>query len=236
MEGKWHYPHVWRRPEGVSPEHAPDAEHGDDDALVVYLEWLEYIHEPMCEHVSAIEWPDDLESFLTDIIIACGDVNWGVAAQFDLPEWARKTEWPMMRVLAARETLRRLRVIWYSPWDNHPTRGNIGINFRWHVWHTDPEEIARVFAEESARYAKPRTRPQEAQRVLIRTAIPDTLRWRVYARDGYACRYCGAKGIPLALDHVTPFTHGGDATEDNLVTCCRSCNSSKGARTPEEWQ
>lgn len=59
------------------------------------------------------------------------------------------------------------------------------------------------------------------------------LRRDVYERDLYRCRYCGA-GRDLGVDHVIPITDER-CTNDlaNLVTCCRSCNSSKGSRTPE---
>ena len=30
------------------------------------------------------------------------------------------------------------------------------------------------------------------------------------------------------LDHVIPLSKGGTNAEDNLITCCRSCNSKKG--------
>jgi 5-methylcytosine-specific restriction endonuclease McrA len=36
-------------------------------------------------------------------------------------------------------------------------------------------------------------------------------------------------------DHVVPFSHGGRATEDNLVAACQGCNNSKCDRTPEQW-
>ncbi len=55
--------------------------------------------------------------------------------------------------------------------------------------------------------------------------------------------YCGAVLPPdeLTLDHVQPRMKGGDASEGNLVTCCRACNTAKGgeaawsflARRPE---
>lgn len=56
----------------------------------------------------------------------------------------------------------------------------------------------------------------------------------VFARDGYACVYCGSP-LNLTLDHIIPQSRGGSHEPVNLCTCCRSCNSSKGARTPEEW-
>lgn len=57
----------------------------------------------------------------------------------------------------------------------------------------------------------------------------------VIERDGYACVYCGATG-ELTLDHVIPQSRGGSDTPENLVLACKSCNCSKGARTPNEWR
>ena len=51
----------------------------------------------------------------------------------------------------------------------------------------------------------------------------------VYARDGHACVYCGARS-DLTLDHVVPLSKGGSNELENLATACRPCNSSKGAR------
>ena len=56
----------------------------------------------------------------------------------------------------------------------------------------------------------------------------------VYKRDGGQCVYCGSTEN-LSLDHVIPFSRGGSDNPENLVTCCKSCNSSKGAKTPSEW-
>lgn len=61
----------------------------------------------------------------------------------------------------------------------------------------------------------------------------------VRARDGDLCRYCGFKvnwsdrrGLRGGTyDHVIPGLVGG---VDNLVVACRSCNSSKKNRTPEQ--
>lgn len=58
-------------------------------------------------------------------------------------------------------------------------------------------------------------------------------------RDGDSCRYCGQdvnwkdrRGPRGATyDHVIP--RGGN-TFENVVVACRRCNSSKGARTPEQ--
>lgn len=59
-------------------------------------------------------------------------------------------------------------------------------------------------------------------------------RQEVYERDGYRCVYCNATQ-GLTLDHLVPQSRGGIHEVSNLVTACRSCNSKKNAKTPEEW-
>jgi 5-methylcytosine-specific restriction endonuclease McrA len=55
----------------------------------------------------------------------------------------------------------------------------------------------------------------------------------VFARDGYACQYCGA-GSHLTMDHVVPRSRGGRSSWDNVVTSCAPCNLRKGNRLPSE--
>ncbi len=51
--------------------------------------------------------------------------------------------------------------------------------------------------------------------------------------DGLQCVYCGAPAE--SRDHVIPWALGGLAVEGNIVPACKSCNSSKGPRTPDQW-
>lgn len=60
-------------------------------------------------------------------------------------------------------------------------------------------------------------------------------RSRIYERDAFACVYCGS-AEDITIDHVVPRVAGGRSHADNLATACRSCNSSKGGRTPQEWR
>lgn len=58
-------------------------------------------------------------------------------------------------------------------------------------------------------------------------------RLAIYLRDGCACAWCGAKvedGTQLTLDHLVPHCKGGSNDETNLVTACKHCNDSRGAR------
>jgi hypothetical protein len=68
-----------------------------------------------------------------------------------------------------------------------------------------------------------------------RKAIPASLRWQVFVRDGFRCRYCGSQagqdGVDLHADHVKSVADGGDNSYDNLVTACQQCNGGKGAKS-----
>jgi 5-methylcytosine-specific restriction endonuclease McrA len=61
-------------------------------------------------------------------------------------------------------------------------------------------------------------------------------RKNLFARDEYACQYCGRNesAHKLSLDHVIPRSHGGPTTWENIVCCCLRCNSRKGGRTPKQ--
>ena len=53
----------------------------------------------------------------------------------------------------------------------------------------------------------------------------------IFARDEYECQYCGQSGKDLTIDHILPKRLGGGASWENLVACCRRCNSKKGDKT-----
>lgn len=57
------------------------------------------------------------------------------------------------------------------------------------------------------------------------------------------CPYCSRamtstprRPTSKTLDHVIPLSRGGTHSADNVIVCCASCNTSKGARTLEEWK
>jgi 5-methylcytosine-specific restriction endonuclease McrA len=59
-------------------------------------------------------------------------------------------------------------------------------------------------------------------------------RKNVFRRDESTCQYCGVRAGDLTLDHVLPRSRNGPTSWENVVACCRSCNSRKRDRTPEE--
>lgn len=50
----------------------------------------------------------------------------------------------------------------------------------------------------------------------------------VFARDNSACQYCGRAAE--SIDHVIPRSKGGEHTWENVVACCRRCNTLKSDR------
>ncbi|MCP3987736.1 MAG: HNH endonuclease [Actinomycetia bacterium] len=50
----------------------------------------------------------------------------------------------------------------------------------------------------------------------------------VFARDQGKCQYCGRSAE--SIDHVVPRSKGGPHSWDNVVACCRRCNTYKGDR------
>jgi 5-methylcytosine-specific restriction endonuclease McrA len=49
----------------------------------------------------------------------------------------------------------------------------------------------------------------------------------VFARDGWACQYCGSRSS-LTVDHVIPRSKGGPSSWENIVASCAPCNRRKG--------
>lgn len=60
---------------------------------------------------------------------------------------------------------------------------------------------------------------------------------KVFKRDNYTCKYCGAKGknVILEADHIKPKSKGGSDDLENLNTSCRKCNRKKSNKSLEEF-
>ena len=79
-------------------------------------------------------------------------------------------------------------------------------------------------------YTRPvRTQQEQIQRNMVGGKwIRRYKSLAIMVRDGMQCVYCQAgveQGASLTLDHITPWSLRGNNTEQNLVTCCLSCNS-----------
>lgn len=65
-----------------------------------------------------------------------------------------------------------------------------------------------------------------------RPAIPRWMRERVIERDGYVCQLCSEDVAPsdVHLDHIKPWSKGGEHSVSNLQVTHSACNMRKAAR------
>ncbi|WIF21984.1 5-methylcytosine-specific restriction enzyme A [Shewanella phage vB_SbaS_Y11] len=77
--------------------------------------------------------------------------------------------------------------------------------------------------------------PKPRKPFFKKRKIRGGVRKAVFARDESICVGCGSSD-DLCLDHIIPESRGGTSELDNLQILCRSCNSSKGIKTMEEWR
>lgn len=90
----------------------------------------------------------------------------------------------------------------------------------------------------AARLAYLKMRREKAAARLVKCEVKDFTfaDWhKVVAEFDSRCAYCMRKMRRLTRDHVVPLFKGGNHTISNIVPACRSCNSSKGTNTLEEW-
>lgn len=68
---------------------------------------------------------------------------------------------------------------------------------------------------------------------MKRKGISKRLRFSIFTRDDFTCRYCGKQSdsVPLVIDHIIPVCEGGTNDESNLATACEPCNQGKGGIT-----
>jgi len=64
---------------------------------------------------------------------------------------------------------------------------------------------------------------------------------QIWQKTRGRCVYCGDRLSPFdkrgyTYEHVEPQALGGGHEIDNLYPCCKSCNSSKGKKTLEEYR
>jgi len=61
--------------------------------------------------------------------------------------------------------------------------------------------------------------------------------WKNRVAQG-KCHWCGGSFAPeeLTMDHIIPIARGGKASRNNVVPCCKECNSKKKYLLPIEWE
>jgi 5-methylcytosine-specific restriction endonuclease McrA len=68
-------------------------------------------------------------------------------------------------------------------------------------------------------------------------ALRATQWWKRKRAKGI-CFYCKRKfpARELTMDHIVPVSKGGKSTKNNVVPCCKTCNSEKKSRLLMDWQ
>ena len=82
------------------------------------------------------------------------------------------------------------------------------------------------------------TQGQHLPKVILRKSqrqIEQAISWKVFRRDQFKCRYCGADNIPMTVDHLVLWENGGPSTVDNLVCACKKCNRTRGNMEYADW-
>lgn len=79
-----------------------------------------------------------------------------------------------------------------------------------------------------------RSKDMITYRKIHRTSrnINTRLRFKVMKRDNFKCCACGASptkdpSVELQIDHIVPWSKGGETVEENLQTLCSKCNLGK---------
>lgn len=77
-------------------------------------------------------------------------------------------------------------------------------------------------------------------RVFHRTkrSISLQMRFAVLKRDNFKCCFCGAspatnQSVTLHIDHIVPWSKGGETVIENLQTLCSKCNLEKSNMMPD---
>lgn len=106
-------------------------------------------------------------------------------------------------------------------------------------YHANKERVRRNNERYMARHPEMRRTIKSRRRAReLGAAINDftAADWRALLTEyDNRCAYCGCASDPLTQDHVIPLSRSGNHTKSNIVPACKSCNSSKGGKTPAEW-
>jgi superfamily II DNA or RNA helicase len=111
----------------------------------------------------------------------------------------------------------------------------------WEVYFINFHRFYQRYTLQEARILDAKFNDQDPETHTPAFSNPETNRDRepseedkesVKAHDKYACLCCGYDSKrSLQVDHILPFSMGGDSGFNNLQTICRKCNGLKGEET-----
>lgn len=150
--------------------------------------------------------------------------------------------------ISDEELFENLRAVWTSL-GRQPSYGEIKAPLcqysagtyenRFGSWSQALQQFVEwVNADDAAEPDEPRiqketARNARAQARRSKREFSERLRFRILVRDGFRCGACGAsplenRGTELHVDHIVPWSKGGETVPENLATKCSRCNLGKG--------
>jgi hypothetical protein len=100
------------------------------------------------------------------------------------------------------------------------------------VNYIDSDNPQKTLSKDSIQSKSLETTGNSAKKKTKRD-ISERLRFAILLRDGFRCQSCGksplkSPGIELHIDHIIPWSQGGETVAENLQTKCKKCNLGKG--------
>lgn len=108
-------------------------------------------------------------------------------------------------------------------------------NARFGSWRKGLEQFVEAFAEEQHEIANYENTIQNKGPSKRTNRDPSlSVRFMVLKRDNFSCVACGRSpatvpGLVLEIDHMLPWSKGGETVPKNLQTLCFDCNRGKSA-------
>jgi 5-methylcytosine-specific restriction endonuclease McrA len=91
------------------------------------------------------------------------------------------------------------------------------------AYKKDPERYKRIVSQRRVKLKSGHVAPINKKALKARIEFFES-----------KCAYCKSDEHNH-WDHFIPVLKGGPDAEGNLIPCCKSCNSSKGAKDPKQW-
>lgn len=119
---------------------------------------------------------------------------------------------------------------WYAEEEDWVRAGSKGIGNN----QEEAVDYWREMKKIDARYVRQERTPRKSSKRRNKAgAAIRKLRFDVFMRDGFKCRYCGRSppAVELHVDHVVPISKGGTDNLSNMAASCAECNCGKRDKT-----
>jgi len=136
-----------------------------------------------------------------------------------------------------------LKLVWIAK-GKQPVYRDMGVppsqysgsiyNDRFGGWRRSLEEFVASVDQEQSELLDYEVEVKSSKGTKITKRDPSlALRFFVLKRDRFCCVACGRSpatvaGLVLEIDHLFPWSKGGETIEENLQTLCFDCNRGKG--------